>query len=149
MLVEVERVVRATATNLAIKHRTKETNPDVIDDVVGVFWRFKSKPTVQKAELHAALVPTFIHGETFDDLEKVMRDSWQTVADRTAAEAERTKVSKQDEKRRFWGLEAGVPVAAVLLAFLVFAAPDGMRNLLRPDPCINDQIENSVDKTQR
>lgn len=70
-----------------------------------------------------------------------MRAGWQIVADRTAAEAERAKASKQDEIRRFWWLEAGIPAVTVLLAFLVSAAPDGMRNLLGLDPCTNDQTE--------
>lgn len=146
VLIEVERDVTGEATTQAITHDSRKHYPSVVDDLVRVFWRFKSNPDVAEMELHAAMGQTGMDKRAFAKVEAVMRASWQTVADRTTAEAERAKASKQDEIRRFWWLEAGIPAAAVLLAFLVSAAPDRMRNLLGLDPCANDQIETVLEQ---
>ena len=135
VLVEVERDVSGEATAQAGRYKSRKSHPNVIDDLVGVFWRYKSNPEITREYLQAEIKRTGMDERAFVKVEDVMRKSWQTVADRTAAEAERAKVSKQDEKRRFWWLEAGIPAVAVLLAFLVSAAPDGTRNLLRLEPC--------------
>lgn len=76
VLIEVERVVKAKANQEAVRHNTRANHPDVVDDILSVFWQFKSKKSVEKAELHAALVPTGVHENTFNDLESVMRDAW-------------------------------------------------------------------------
>ena len=140
-LVEVEREIKAAATEVAIQYNARANNPNVIEDIVAVFWRFKSNPSIDREKLHEALERTTIHNHTHKGLEAVIRAGWQIVATRTAAEAARTKSSKQDEKRRFWWLEAGIPVAAILLVVLVSVAPDGARSLLHLDPCCEyDQV---------
>ena len=135
VLVEVERDVLGEATAQAGTYDSRKIYPSVTDDLVGVFWRFKSHPDVSQEKLQAAIKRTGMDKRGCAAIETVMRASWQTVADRTVAEAERATVSKQDEKHRFRWLEAGIPAAAVLLAFLVSAAPNVTRNLAGLEPC--------------
>ena len=135
VLVEVERDVKAVATKAAREHNTMKTNPNVIDELLAVFWKYKSNPDVEKAELLASFVPTTMNQDKFEVIEDAMREAWQTVADRTDDERNRAIESKTHETRRFWWLEFGFPVLIAGIALIAFAAPNHVRDALGFDSC--------------
>lgn len=135
VLVEVERDVKAVATKAARDHDTMRANPTVVDEILAVFWKNKSNPAVEKAELHASLLPTKLHENRFDVMETAMREAWQTVADRTNDERNRAIASKTHETRRFWWVEYGFPMLIAVVALIAFAAPNGVRDALGFDSC--------------